>query len=192
MEVKPHVLDQVVFHVCDQVTESCAYFQLRSFLVYQVDENLFTIALFHLFHMFPGKLKWLIIVWMNLDRGCPLHCWLLAPQCRNGASCLNVTCNSNRVPCLIEWDHMFSLYEVCHISFSVNASDNEPTTWSSAVLLWYKGEVKLLESVNLYCPDKAIPIDARDLEWSILEVIKRLKEMIVENEVSLVSHCVGI
>ena len=135
MEVKPDVLDQVVFHVSYQVSESCTYSQLRSLLVYQVDEDLLTIVLFHLFYVLLGKLKRFVIVGMNLDRWCPLHSWLLAPKCWDRPSCLNVAGHSNRVAGLIDRDQMLSFYEVCHISFSVNASHYESTAWSSAVLL---------------------------------------------------------
>lgn len=57
MEIEPHVLDELVLHLVDDVRKSRSNTQLRPLLIDQVDEHLLTISLLDLLYVFLCELK---------------------------------------------------------------------------------------------------------------------------------------
>lgn len=87
---------------------------------------------------------------------------------------------------------MLGLDKVCDISLSVNAADDESAAGSAHVLLRDERELKLLQCVHLHSAHEKIPIDDRYLERGIDELVKRLKQIVVEDEIRLVINCIGV
>lgn len=111
---------------------------------------------------------------VNLDTRAPFHCGLLAPECGNRSSSLNVASHFHCLSTFIMSDHMFSLNEVSDITFSIDTSHDKSTTGPPAILLGDQSKVKFLKRINLDGTNEQVTIDARDFEGSILEMLKIL------------------
>lgn len=57
MEVEPHILNELILHLINDVSEGSTDTELRAFLINQVDENLLTIGLLDLLNVFLSKLQ---------------------------------------------------------------------------------------------------------------------------------------
>ena len=92
---------------------------------------------------------------------------------------------------LVKSDDVLSLYEISHITISVNTSDQKPLAWSPAVLLRDQSKVKLIVVLleSLYVKESK---DARDLKWSILNSLKVLEQVRVEGKVRNVANCIRV
>ena len=95
------------------------------------------------------------------------------------------------MPTLVKSDDVLSLYEISHITISVNTSDQKPLAWSPAVLLRDQSKVKLIVVLleSLYVKESK---DARDLKWSILNSLKVLEQVRVEGKVRNVANCIRV
>lgn len=89
-------------------------------------------------------------------------------------------------------DDMLRLYKVCHIAFSIDPSDNESSSRSSTIFFRDKCKFNLFLAVHLKWLDIEITENARDLEGCVLEMLKIFEEIVIEDEIRLISNTVWV
>jgi hypothetical protein len=192
MEVKPHILNQVVLHSIHDLGESSADTQLRALFVNQIDENLLIIGGFNLSDMLVSEGEWLICVLMDSHSGTPLHSGFLTPESGNGATCLHIGSDSHGFSLLIESDHMLSLHEISNIPFFVDPSHYESSPRSPAILLGNQSKVEFLGRISHQWLDIEVAKDARYLERCVGKVIEIFKKIVVEDEMGHIAYTVRV
>ncbi len=128
---------------------------------------------------------------MNFDGRAPFHSWFLAPECWDRASDLKI-CADLELITFIYRDYLFSLNEVSDISLSINTSHNKSFARASAIFLRYQSEFNLSRSVILQGLDIDETKNARNFEGGILEMLKGLQKIVIEDEMRKIPNTIGI
>jgi hypothetical protein len=144
MKIEPHILDLFVLNFINDVGKCVSNALLRALLINKIYEDLLGELLLDFSHMLDGENSGILSILVYTDSRAPLHSGLLAPKGRNGATCLNVGGDPQRLTLFIECDNVLSFDKVGDISFSINSSHDESTARSPAVFLRNQSKVELL------------------------------------------------
>lgn len=133
VEIEPHVANIFVAQVLIKSSKLVTDALLRTFFVDQVDAHLLAVEVLLLTEVHLGSMTRIIEVLGDAHWRRPFEVWLHGPHERNGASRLHITVYS-LLALRMEHQDVLRFNEVGRVAIRVEASRNEPSAGTSAVL----------------------------------------------------------